>query len=235
MEKKEKALAFLRTDPVYYVNLLEVLRRGSAQLLAAEEEGVVLLDRDSGSYMFALREGGEGLLDRIPPSAELVTGCNMWALPLLQERLGCSWKMEVRSALWLFPEPPSLPTLPGVELRELDPSWARWAAERYSGGWSDLAYMEGVAKRGLLGAFVEGEGAGFIGFHAEGSMGLLEVLPPYRRRGIGTLLERAAIALALRRGQYAFGQVETDNHRSLALQKKLGLTLSEEPLFWIGK
>ncbi|MFQ7452543.1 MAG: GNAT family N-acetyltransferase [Flavonifractor plautii] len=37
----------------------------------------------------------------------------------------------------------------------------------------------------MLGAFVDGTLAGFAGFHGEGSIGLLEVLPAYRRRGLG--------------------------------------------------
>ena len=96
------------------------------------------------------------------------------------------------------------------------------------------AYLEGVADRGLLGAFVEGEPAGFVEFHPEGSIGLLEVLPQYRRRGLGRLLELAAIRLALDRGQYAFGQVEVGNTASLALQKDLGLSASERTLFWLS-
>lgn len=39
--------------------------------------------------------------------------------------------------------------------------------------------------------------------------------------------------LALERGQYAFGQVLIDNAPSLALQKKVGMTLSEQPLYWL--
>ena len=39
--------------------------------------------------------------------------------------------------------------------------------------------------------------------------------------------------LALERGQYAFGQVLVDNGPSLALQKKAGLTVSEDTLYWL--
>ena len=93
--------------------------------------------------------------------------------------------------------------------------------------------MEGAVARGMLGAFVEGEPAGFVGFHAEGTIGMLEVLPPYRRRGVGEALLRGAVRLALERGQYAFGQVFTDNAPSLALQRKVGLAVSEEILYWL--
>lgn len=234
MDDQARALAFLEQDPLYYVNLLEVIRRGSARFLAAGPEGVVLRDWGSGAYLFALREGGRALLDLIPKDADLVTGYSMWALPLLEERRRAPWRLVVHSAAWMSPEPPQVPKLPGVELRLLDESWASWAAEQYSGDFGGLPYMEGAVRRGLLGAFVEGELAGFVGFHEEGSIGMLEVLPDYRRRGLGRTLELAAIRLALERGQYAFGQVEVGNGASLALQRELGLSLSEKTLFWLG-
>ena len=37
----------------------------------------------------------------------------------------------------------------------------------------------------FFGAFVDGQLAGFVGEHSEGSMGMLEIFPAYRRRGLG--------------------------------------------------
>lgn len=42
-----------------------------------------------------------------------------------------------------------------------------------------------------------------------------------------------AVRLALERGQYAFGQVFTDNQASLALQRKVGMTVSKDTLYWL--
>lgn len=232
MDDREHALAFLRRDPVYYANLLEVLRRGSAEHLTGTDRGVVLRDRGSGAWMFALEPGSEDLLDQIPDGAGLITGHTMGCLPLLAARLGLHEVKLVHSALWTRPAPPAPPSF-GGELRLLGREWAPWAAEHYSGNFGGLPYMEGAVDRGLLGAFVDGRCAGFVGFHDEGSIGLLEVLPEYRRRGIGAALERAAVRLALGRGQYAFGQVEAGNAASLSLQTRLGLEVSQRTLFWL--
>ena len=122
----------------------------------------------------------------------------------------------------------------GVLLRPLGLEWAPFIFAHY--GKSDiggLPHIEEAVRQGMLGAFVDGELAGFVGFHPEGSIGLLEVLPPYRRRGLGEVLLLGAVRLALERGQYAFGQVLVDNGPSLALQKKAGLTVSEDTLYWL--
>ena len=53
MTKQEAAQAYLCRDPVLYANLLEALRRGSAELLEAGEEGVLLYERGCGAYMMS--------------------------------------------------------------------------------------------------------------------------------------------------------------------------------------
>ena len=53
MTKQEAAQAYLRRDPVLYANLLEALRRGSAELLEAGEGGVLLYERGCGAYMMS--------------------------------------------------------------------------------------------------------------------------------------------------------------------------------------
>ena len=137
-----------------------------------------------------------------------------------------------REAAWLDPEPPAVPEF-GGELRLLDRSWAPWVYAHYSHAFGGVEYMEAAIRRGMLGAFVDGSCAGFVGFHAEGAIGMLEVLPEYRRRGIGEALLRGIAALAVGRGQYAFAQVIADNAPSLALQRKAGMVVSQEILFWL--
>ena len=64
-------------------------------------------------------------------------------------------------------------------------------------------------------------------------MGLLEVLPSFRRQGVGERLERFLIARELEQGNLPYCHVFTDNHVSLALQRKLGLTLAEGSVIWL--
>ena len=50
MDRVEEARAYLERDPVLHANLLEILRRGSADQLVVEPEGVLL--HDGGCYLF---------------------------------------------------------------------------------------------------------------------------------------------------------------------------------------
>ena len=64
-------------------------------------------------------------------------------------------------------------------------------------------------------------------------MGLLEIFPAFRRKGYGAELESFMISRMLERGLLPYCQVEVDNEKSLALQWKLGMTVSREKVYWV--
>ena len=233
MDQMERARAWLERDSVLHANLLEVIRRGSADVLIAEEGGVLLHDTGCGAWMLAAEpEAVEAFLDRVPAGCDLFVGHDMAYFDLARARFGLPEQEICWSAAYLGKDPLPVPAFNG-ELRLLDRSWAPWLSAHYSHDFGGPAYMERAADRGIIGVFVEGKPAGFVGFHDEGSIGMLEVLPAYRRRGLGEILQRTAINLALERGQIPFGQVIDGNTASLALQRKLGMSISHTTLFWL--
>lgn len=229
----ETALAFLNRNKLLYLDMLEPIRRGSAELLYTAEDGVLLYDRLAEAHM--LGADSRQALDRMLPLMEgcdILTGHQLWYKEELATRFSLKTEQICRQAAWMEAAPPA-PLPFGGELRLLDRSWAAWVYEHYSHAFGGVAYIEGAIDRGMLGAFVDGQPAGFAGFHIEGAIGMLEVLPAYRRLGIGEALLRGVVSLALSRGQYAYGQVFTDNAPSLALQRKAGMAVSEDILFWL--
>ncbi|MDO5022107.1 MAG: GNAT family N-acetyltransferase [Eubacteriales bacterium] len=85
----------------------------------------------------------------------------------------------------------------------------------------------------LQGGFHMGEWVGFIGQHEEGTMGMLHIFDEYRKRGFGYELEARLINKLLDLGDIPTGHVVTNNHASLALQRKLGMHISEGTISWI--
>ena len=191
MEANEAALSYLSRNKLLYLNMLEVLRRGSAELLYAGEDGVLLYDRGAEAHMLSARD--RAALERFLPLLEgsgAVVGHEMWYRDELTERLGLWQEAPCYQAAWLGDAPPELPPFDG-ELRPLGMEWAPFVLEHYSNsGIGGLPHIREAIRAGMLGAFAGGELAGFVGFHPEGSIGLLEVLPPYRRRGLGKLCWR---------------------------------------------
>ena len=232
MEQLEQALAYLGRDPLFYMDMLEPLRRGTAELLYAEEDGVLLCESGGIHMMSAAGPAAAERCFALLSRCAMLVGHELWYKAEAVRRFGLHKEQICYQAAWLAPEPPAAAPF-GGELRLLGEEMAQWVYDHYSHPFGGVAYMQGALRRGMLGAFVDGACAGFAGFHEEGSIGMLEVLPAYRRRGVGEALLRGAVRLALERGQYAFGQVFTDNQASLALQRKVGMSVSRERLFWL--
>lgn len=99
---------------------------------------------------------------------------------------------------------------------------------------SDPDYIRRRLAAGVMhGAFQNGELAGFIGMHAEGSVGMLEVFPPYRRRGIAAGLMAFQANWVLGRGWVPFSQIWEGNEASFALHRRLGWSLCPSPMYWV--
>ena len=87
----------------------------------------------------------------------------------------------------------------------------------------------------FLGGYWGEEFVGYIGVHNDGAMGMLHVFPPYRRRGYAEALYRTLINNQLKKGRTPFAQIIIDNEKSLRLQEKLGLRISDGLLYWMWR
>lgn len=123
----------------------------------------------------------------------------------------------------------------GLSIKTLDLSYLHLLLEHYKHV-NDAAYLSARLESGcVLGLFAEGIPAGFIGEHDEGTMGMLEIFPPFRRRGYALILEGAKISQLMAEGRTPCDMVITNNEASHRLQHKLGCTLGKESCWWIGR
>lgn len=227
----------LNRDPVLYLDLTETVRRGEGRVLGAAPHGALvafnnLVDGpDYGYTMFAGDERtAQALLALLPPEPGFLCVHEDFYQDQLERRFGFPRLRPCWQMGWLRTAPPAPPET-GAEIRRLGA--AHLPAVRASYQLEDEEYLRWLINRGeLYGAF-EGETLmAFIGRHAEGTIGLLEVLPQYRRRGLATLLQSHMIGLELSRNRVPYGQVFHGNDASLALQRSLGMTRSMGPLYW---
>ncbi len=87
----------------------------------------------------------------------------------------------------------------------------------------------------MYGAYVENQLVGFVGIHNDGSCGMLYVDEAYRGRSIGASLEAFIINTVKYNGHVPFGHVNAENAASLQMQEKLGLYMSESPVWWLRR
>lgn len=227
-------------DPVRYIDMTEAVRRGIGTVLyASPSAALVDVPSPDGFHTYLMccagLEEAQRLCGLLPSGGGFLLAAHEdFCVPLLKERFGATLFLEGASyqAAYLRTQPPVFQDC-GLAIRQLDVSGLPQVAAHYQLEGED--YLRSLLERGqLFGGFLNGVMVGFAGRHAEGSIGLLEILPQYRRQGFATALERYMIRLELSLCHIPFGQVLTDNAPSLALQRSLGMTISSGTLHWLS-
>ena len=236
-DSERRALAYLAKDPLLHLNMTEAIRCGAAKLLRVTEKSVLLYSTAGRVCMASAADPAEAerLAGACKPQ-ELYAVCRPFLADALTARFGLVKGMECRQAAYLGRAPLPEPQSPAF-IRPLDERHLPFIRAHYNIVDSP-GYLRGLLRAGgVLGAFVPGDPlpAGFIGMHAEGTIGMLQVLPQYRRRGIALALEVRMVNRFLARGKIPFAQIAVGNTASMCLQRKLGFSISDRSIFWLSE
>ena len=213
-------------------DMAEILRRGTGRLIYDKEDGAILLSPDGTMLTSDMQDGAHlcALVRSLCPAVpEVFSLKSAQAADTLLREFSLHGTMPCTQWVYEKAEPPFPVT---ADIRPLTEKHADLAASVYHDGSGE--YIRDRIENGALYGLFEGDAlAGFAGFHGEGSMGMLEVLPAYRRRGYAMQLEAHLIATALRGGHTPYCHVVEGNEASLHLQRKMGLTCAELPAIWL--
>ena len=234
--REPKALSWLLKSKIDHMDMIEVIRAGQADILCGDEEGVLLKDVPSGAIMVSASDEdmGERLLSLIPRG--LKDGLFVAHQEFLKDSICRRFDAGIVNACVqaAYTRKTLLEEDSRFCIRPLTISFLEEVYSHYHTV-HDKEYLEGRIRSGrMYGAFVEETLAGFIGMHAECSMGMLEVFEPFRRQGIGEALERHLINRILKEGRVPFCQIFTDNEASVKLQQKLGLRIGRQTVYWVS-
>lgn len=230
------ASAYLSRDPNKNVDMLEILPLPTARVLVAGDSGALV--EHNGIYLLSCDEGTDAgylplLVDGLEQDPERMIVLHSPALKdVLVQTYGFEAFLDVRHGVYRKAEPVAFSLPGGAQIRRLDQSHLGFVLQHYH-MMDDETYLRERIDEGMYGVFVGGELAGFIGTHDERSIGLLEILPEYRRLGLAFALEAHLINRLLEQGRIPFCQVSVGNEPSLALQRKLGLEISDATVHWL--
>jgi ribosomal protein S18 acetylase RimI-like enzyme len=235
MEKGITAKAYLLRDRLHHIDMLEALRRGNAEVVYESPDGVLLFNSDISCWLISAMTPEESRkMLAIPEKLDFACVHQDFTVSQLKEKYDVTFFLDCVQAAYLKKEPVPVSVSGVCEFRRMPPEDVEWVNTNYRNNPDELGYVRFLLEKGLItGAYVDGKRAGFIGRHSEGSVGLLEVLPEYRRLGIGEALSRDAFNRELKLGNIPYGQVVWDNEPSLALQRKIGSEISEGHVYWM--
>lgn len=239
---REMAETYLRQKTDQNINLLAALQDGIAEVAAADARGCLLCTAGN-IWQLAAADAETALrfYEMVPTDTTMLEVQEASQIDLIAERFRPRC-IETYYNAWYAEAAIELPDI-GAQVRLMTEEDADELARYYylpgpdAGNLTETAnYLrQRAASHTLYGAYFDGALAGFVGTHDEGSIGVLTVVPAFRRRGLGTYLERLAIQKALERGHLPFGQIAKGNEASLALQRSMGMTISEEMVCWMDK
>jgi GNAT superfamily N-acetyltransferase len=236
--KEDIAIKLLSKNLLLNVDMLQCIKRGSAEIMVASNNGVLLYDNISRVYMMNASdmETAKEMIGKIPQDADTVVIHQQEYCKLLIQKFDFKDKMICSNSAYTKNVTMEV-SKASPEIRLLTRAYIGFIIEHYSK--KELCNDDYIGERidaGVVyGAFIDGQLCGFIGGHEEGSIGMLEVLPEFRRKKIATHLIVKAVNEMLKKGLYAYGQIEEGNEASTKLQKGLGFEISKEKVCWLFK
>lgn len=233
-EKLEIANKYLKQDKVQYVDISEALDLGLGIVEKATEKGVLVYLPTCKDYFIAT-DDLQTLTDFSAFLCEwdTVVTHRSFEREYLKEKYDLTSFGYCYNVAYLKKTPPE--TDGSITIAPLKSEHAKIVNETYKLFDASEEVKDLISKGLMLGVFEGDTLTGFAGFHAQGALGMLEVLPEYRRRGYGEALSKAMISLAMSKGRIPFAQIFSDNVPSIKMQEKLGFSFSAPTICWLSK
>lgn len=231
--QKEKLLQHLAKRKRSNIHMMETISRGNAEILYAKGNDILIYNRSCQVCLIAAdnKERGEELFKLVPKETMLCVTSQSFLNDIAVKEKGFVVYHECVQACYTQKEP--LP-VKWKDIRALPEEAENYVCEHYDKG-SREYIRERIRSGNMFGAYVEEVLAGFIGVHDDGSMGMLYVGEEYRGRGLGASLESYMINRQREQGMIPYAHVIVGNEISMRLQEKLGLYMSQDTIWWIGR
>ena len=226
-------LEYLNSDYLLNVSIIVPIKRGTAEVLYATGNCVMIRDKNSGVIMLQTENVGlaDRLLDNLHEGVTHIVAHSVSLAELVESKLGYKKRVPCNQAV--YSKRPFAIEESELEIRLMKEEDAQEASNMYFGSAEEA--KEHIRRELVYGGFYNGKIVAMIGRHYEGSMGLLVVKEEYRHRGLGEAMEKFLINSLLEKGLTPYCQVIEGNTASLNLQRKLGLDISENLLYWMIK
>lgn len=229
-------LKFLYRNYLLHVDMIECIKNQGYRIIESSNKGVLITDKDNMVVMLSVIDiNSKGdFISKIPNEAKMIVAHQKFCADYLKEIFNVVDEMNCYQSVYTKKAPLIIDN-DNVKIKRLNEEYAEFVFNNYSSkDTADIDYIiDRIKSNTMLGAFVDEKLVGFIGTHEEGAIGILEVLPHYRNRGIGEKLQRCATNLALEQDRIPYGQVKINNIKSIRLQKRLGFEISEDIVYWL--
>lgn len=236
--ENQKILQRLMKNKKENAYLIDGLLRGLVDIVANEKDAILGYHREGDMYMLCADNlaAGEKMVQALVEQQDkkvrlMVHNCEGLS-EVLQKQLGL--KIYADCYQVVYTQKNAMP-VKHKDIRLLSMDELDYAVTHYHDGESRKYLTERIKNKKMYGAFVDGNIAGFIGFHDEGSVGILYVDEAYRREHIGSSMTAFMMNKAMEREGFPFAHVILDNTASKAMCDHLGLYTAKCVVTWMGQ
>ena len=248
----QECKAFLLKQKLLHIDMIELINRGRAILVARDADHILLKDKDTDLYYYTGKsvELLKGLPETTKKAIRKLVIHDTAYTEVVCQMLGIQEALVCYQAVYTQKEKLPVsglyradgqPTEDGLVIRQLTMEQYEAVKDSYEiieNAGEDAVYgadyvQERISSGCMYGAFLYDNFAGYIGVHDDGSIGMLHVFKEYRGRSLAKALQTYAMNMALDWGWIPYGQVAQGNEASIGLQASLGLHLSKKPVVWL--
>jgi len=232
VDKLKLELNYLMQNPLMHMDMIVPIKRGTAHIIYAAEDGVCFKETKSGAFMMSVscKKTGEQLLKLLDKDG-LFTFHQDFMLDDFKAKVRYNTIIENYQAVYFGKD--LLAANDCIRIKPLDKSHFDIVIENYDVD-VGMDYLHKSIKEGrIFGGFADSSLIGFVGIHAEGSIGLLKVFDAYLEKGYGTALAGHITNYQLSQGIVPFAQIGINNNASLSVFAKLGFSISSECVYWM--
>ncbi len=223
MDKKE-LINILKKDPKRNISALGFFERHPLQKVYRRGDSIIAVEKGDSPWAY-ISSSNKDELEALMKEYEFETfsfaSVESWMVPIVAGERGIEWVFDTHRYLL----PRNVPIgRPGVETISLDRSWAAYihTLSNY-GQQAPVAYIAERLEREIsAGVFVEKRLVAWCLTHDDGALGILYVLPEYRRRAFAEAVAKKLIHKKRENGQPVFANIKPDNIPSIKLVTKLG-------------
>ena len=238
---------WMMRQKLLHIDMIELINRGRARIVYRDADELLLRDMISGIYFHTWmadvptewnlpQELGKD--ERI----ECIAIHQREMVPFMEKYFHLKTDMECMQGAYTRKEKLPVRGLYGPDgrgengfsIRVLSEKFIPFVTEHYSEIGTEEYVTDRIRHGAVYGAFYDEKIVGFIADHEEGSIGMLYVLPEYRKRHVAMALETYCMNLAIERGEIPYGQIVLGNEPSISLQEKMGICFAKETIVWMG-
>lgn len=246
-EELQDCKKWMMRQKLLHIDMIELINRGRARIVYRDAKELLLRDMVSGIYFHTRmaevptewklsQELGKD--ERI----ECIAIHQREMVPFMEKYFHLKTDMECIQGAYTRKEKLPVRGLYGPDgrgengfsIRVLSEEFIPFVTEHYSEIGTGEYVTDRIRHGAVYGAFYDEKIVGFIADHEEGSIGMLYVLPEYRKRHVAMALETYCMNLAIDRGEIPYGQVVLGNEASIRLQEKMGICFAKGTIVWMG-